>query len=106
MDRTQLPPLVENDPGDVSGSPGPELLWTKLVVPAPRAGLLPRAGLQSLLQSSLQAKLCLLAAPAGYGKTTLLAHWGQADGGSRVAWVSLDERDNDPTRFWSYLVAA
>src|SRR5215204_3119254 len=105
MDRTQLPPWVEDDPGDVTGSPGPELLWTKLVAPAPRAGLLPRAGLQSLLQSSLQAKLCLVGAPAGSGKTTLLAQWGEAAGGGRVAWVSLDERDNDPTRFWSYLVA-
>src|SRR5215208_7474784 len=105
MDRTQLPLSVEDDPGDVTGSPRPELLWTKLVAPAPRAGLVPRAGLQSLLQSSLQAKLCLVGAPAGSGKTTLLAQWGQAAGGGRVAWVSLDERDNDPTRFWSYLVA-
>jgi LuxR family maltose regulon positive regulatory protein len=106
MDRTQLPPLVEDDPGDVTGSPHPELLWTKLVAPAPRAGLLPRAGLQSLLQSSLQAKLCLVGAPAGSGKTTLLAQWRAVAGGSRVAWVSLEESDNDPTRFWSYLVAA
>jgi LuxR family transcriptional regulator, maltose regulon positive regulatory protein len=106
MDRTQICPSVEAAPGDAIGSPDPELVWTKLAAPAPRAGLLPRAGLQSLLQASLQAKLCLLAAPAGSGKTTLLAQWGQAAGGSRVAWVSLDERDNDPTRFWSYLVAA
>jgi LuxR family maltose regulon positive regulatory protein len=106
MDRTQLPPSVEDDPGDVIGSPHPELLWTKLVAPAPRAGLLPRAGLQSLLQSSLQAKLCLVGAPAGSGKTTLLAQWRAVAGGSRVAWVSLEESDNDPTRFWSYLVAA
>jgi LuxR family transcriptional regulator, maltose regulon positive regulatory protein len=106
MDRTQLPPLVEDDPGDVTGSPHPELLWTKLVAPAPRAGLLPRAGLQSLLQSSLQAKLCLVGAPAGSGKTTLLAQWRAVAGGGRVAWVSLEESDNDPTRFWSYLVAA
>ena len=106
MDRTQLPPSVEDDPGEVTGSPGPELLWTKLVAPAPRAGLLPRAGLQSLLQSSLQAKLCLVAAPAGSGKTTLLAQWRAVAGGGRVAWVSLEESDNDPTRFWSYLVAA
>ena len=106
MDRTQLPPSVEDDPGEVTGSPRPELLWTKLVAPAPRAGLLPRAGLQSLLQSSLQAKLCLVAAPAGSGKTTLLAQWRAVAGGGRVAWVSLEESDNDPTRFWSYLVAA
>jgi LuxR family maltose regulon positive regulatory protein len=106
MDRTQLPASVEDDPGEVTGSPRPELLWTKLVAPAPRTGLLPRAGLQSLLQSSLQAKLCLVAAPAGSGKTTLLAQWRAVAGGGRVAWVSLEESDNDPTRFWSYLVAA
>src|SRR5215204_4273529 len=85
MDRTQLPPWVEDDPGDVTGSPGPELLWTKLVAPAPRAGLVPRAGLQSLLQSSLQAKLCLVGAPAGSGKTTLLAQWRAGAGGGAVA---------------------
>jgi hypothetical protein len=75
MDRTTLPPSVGDDPGEVTGKPGPELLWTKLVAPAPRAGLVPRAGLLSLLQASLQAKLCLVAAPAGSGKTTLLAQW-------------------------------
>jgi LuxR family transcriptional regulator, maltose regulon positive regulatory protein len=106
MDRTQLPSSVEDEPGEVTGSPRPELLWTKLVAPAPRAGLLPRAGLQSLLQASLQAKLCLVAAPAGSGKTTLLAQWRAVAGGGRVAWVSLEESDNDPTRFWSYLMAA
>jgi LuxR family transcriptional regulator, maltose regulon positive regulatory protein len=106
MDRTQVCASVEDDPGAVIGSPGPELVWTKLAAPAPRAGLVPRASLQALLQASLKAKLCLLAAPAGFGKTTLLAQWGQAAGGRRVAWVSLDESDNDPTRFWSYLVAA
>jgi LuxR family maltose regulon positive regulatory protein len=90
----------------VTGSARPELLWTKLVAPAPRADLLPRAGLRSLLQSSLQAKLCLVAAPAGSGKTTLLAQWRAVAGGGRVAWVSLEDGDNDPTRFWSYLVAA
>jgi LuxR family maltose regulon positive regulatory protein len=106
MDRSQFPQSVEADPGEVTGSPRPELLWTKLVAPAPRAGLLPRAGLQSLLQASLGAKLCLVAAPAGSGKTTLLAQWRALAGGGRVAWVSLEESDNDPTRFWSYLVAA
>jgi LuxR family maltose regulon positive regulatory protein len=106
MDRTQPPPSVEDDPGDVTGSPRPELLWTKLVAPAPRAGLVPRAGLQWLLKASLEAKLCLVGAPAGFGKTTLLAQWRQAAGGGRVAWVSLEDSDNDPTRFWSCLVAA
>jgi LuxR family maltose regulon positive regulatory protein len=106
MDRTGVDPSVEDDPGEAIGSPGPELVWTKLVGPAPRSGLVPRAGLRSLLQASLQAKLCLVVAPAGFGKTTLLAQWRAVAGGGRVAWVSLEEGDNDPTRFWSYLVAA
>src|SRR5215207_5477458 len=106
MERTQIPPSVEDDPGETIASPSPGLVWTKLVAPALRAGLVPRAGLQSLLQASLQAKLCLVGAPSGFGKTTLLAHWRAVAGGGRVGWVSLEEGDNDPTRFWSYLVAA
>jgi ATP/maltotriose-dependent transcriptional regulator MalT len=82
------------------GSPDPELVWTSLLPPTPRAGLIPREGLQSLLQAGLGGKLCLLDAPAGYGKTTLLAQWSATLGAGRVAWVSLDEGHNDPTRFW------
>ena len=78
------------------GSPSPELLWGKLRPPALRAGLIPRAGLLSLLQAGLAAKLCLLDAPAGFGKTTLLGQWRMAAGGDRVAWVSMDEGDNGP----------
>jgi len=88
------------------GSPSPELLWGKLRPPALRAGLIPRAGLLSLLQAGLAAKLCLLDAPAGFGKTTLLGQWRMAAGGDRVAWVSMDEGDNDPTRLWVYMVRA
>src|SRR5262245_31733867 len=82
------------------------LVASKLVAPASRAGLLPRASLQSLLEVGLQSKLCLVDAPAGFGKTTLLAQWQAAAGGGRVAWVSVDEGDNDPTRFWVYVVEA
>jgi hypothetical protein len=106
MNRSQVCPSVEATSGDAIGSQGPELVWTKLAAPVPGAGLLPRAGLLSLLQVSLEAKLCLVAAPAGFGKTILLAQWQAIAGGRRVAWVSLEEGDNDPTRFWSYLVAA
>jgi LuxR family maltose regulon positive regulatory protein len=88
------------------GLPGSGLVASKLVAPAPRAGLLPRPGLQSLLQVGLKGKLCLVEAPAGFGKTTLLAQWQATAGGSRVAWVSLEEGDNDPTRFWVYVVEA
>jgi LuxR family transcriptional regulator, maltose regulon positive regulatory protein len=91
---------------DTTGSRSQALVWSKLVPPAPRAGLITRAGLQSLLEARLEAKLCLLDAPAGFGKTTLLGQWQAADGGGRVAWVSLDQGDNDPTRFWVYVVEA
>jgi LuxR family maltose regulon positive regulatory protein len=60
----------------------------------------------SLLQAGLGAKLCLLDAPAGSGKPTLLAQWRGGAGAGRVAWVSLDEEDNDPTRLWVYVVEA
>src|SRR5215218_4988266 len=54
----------------------------------------------------VESKLCLVEAPAGFGKTTLLAQWRASGGGGRVAWVSLEEGDNDPTRFWGYVVEA
>jgi LuxR family transcriptional regulator, maltose regulon positive regulatory protein len=91
--------------GGVSNPSGSDLLWTKLWPPRSRAGLVHRAELESLLQAGMGGKLCLVDAPAGFGKTTLLAHW-RAAGGDRVAWVSLDEGDNDPTRFWLYVVEA
>jgi LuxR family transcriptional regulator, maltose regulon positive regulatory protein len=54
----------------------------------------------------VQSKLCRLAAPAGFGKTTLLLQWRATAERSRVAWVSLDQGDSDPTRFWVYVVQA
>jgi LuxR family transcriptional regulator, maltose regulon positive regulatory protein len=97
---------ADHHPPATTGSRSPALVWSKLVPPAPRAGLVTRAGLLSLLQDRLEAKLCLLDAPAGFGKTTLLTQWQAACGRGRVAWVSLDEGDNDPTRFWLYVVEA
>jgi LuxR family transcriptional regulator, maltose regulon positive regulatory protein len=97
---------VQDQAPDAIGSSGPELLWTKLAVPVPRPGLIARIDLLGLLQRGLEAKLCLLDAPAGSGKTTLLAQWSASAGAGRVAWVSLDEGDNDPTRFWTYVVEA
>ena len=86
---------------------GPVLLRTKLRPPPVRAGLVPRARLDLLLEAGTQQRLCLLDAPAGSGKTTLLAQWCLAGQGSRrVAWVSLDEGDDDPVRFWVYVIEA
>jgi LuxR family transcriptional regulator, maltose regulon positive regulatory protein len=97
---------AEDGPPDAISSPGRDLVRSKLAAQAPRAGLIPRVGLQALLQANLSAKLVLLDAPAGSGKTTLLAQWRAAVGPRRVAWVSLDRGDNDPTRFWIYVVEA
>jgi hypothetical protein len=90
----------DGPPPDTIAFPGPELVSTKLVPPAPRPGLIARPGLLSLLQAGLDAKLCLVDAPAGSGKTILLAQWCATSGAGRVAWVSLDEGDNDPIRLW------
>jgi anti-anti-sigma factor len=96
----------EGGPAEATSPPGIGLMWTKLAPPTLGAGLIPRARLQSLLQTGVQAKLCLLAAPAGSGKTTLLIQWRAAAGGGRVAWMSLGEGDNDPTRFWTAVIEA
>jgi LuxR family maltose regulon positive regulatory protein len=87
------------------------LLETKLYLPRPRAGLVPRPRLRALLDAAAAAKLVLVSAPAGFGKTTLLAEWlaavpGALTPGRSVAWLSLDRGDNDPVSFWSSLVAA
>jgi LuxR family transcriptional regulator, maltose regulon positive regulatory protein len=85
--------------------PGPILLRTKLSPPPARTGLIPRARLDGLLETGAKGRLCLVDAPAGSGKTTLLGQWWRADHGTRrVAWLSLDDGDDDPVRFWSYVV--
>src|SRR5476649_969710 len=84
------------------------LLETKLHVPRWRRGLVARPRLSERLSSGAEATLTLVSAPAGFGKTTLLAEWvaAAAVDGRSTAWLSLDQRDNDPARFWAYLVAA
>lgn len=80
-------------------------LAAKLTAPPPREGLVPRARLAAWLDAQARARLTLVVAPAGFGKTTLLAQWA-SESAAPVAWLSLDERDNDPTRFWGYVAAA
>jgi LuxR family maltose regulon positive regulatory protein len=84
------------------------LLETKFHLPRPRRGLVPRPRLSDRLSSSGESALTLVSAPAGFGKTTLLTEWLAAGGeeGQAAAWLSLDQRDNDPALFWTYLVAA
>ena len=110
------------------------ILATKLYIPLPRPKVVFRPRLIERLNEGLQSKLTLISAPAGFGKTTLVSDWVSQEcdcGGiakrnesaanshpsfashppfnrrpSKVAWLSLDQGDNDPTRFLAYLVAA
>jgi LuxR family maltose regulon positive regulatory protein len=83
------------------------ILTTKLYIPPPLPGIVPRPRLIERLDHGLAmgCKLTLISAPAGSGKTTLVSEW-IAGCGRTVAWLSLDEGDNDPVGFISYLVAA
>jgi len=84
------------------------LLETKLRVPRQRRALVTRPRLSERLSRGAESTLTLVSAPAGFGKTTLLTQWltAAAAGERSVAWLSLDQRDNDPTVFWTYVVAA
>ncbi|HEX8919033.1 MAG TPA: LuxR C-terminal-related transcriptional regulator [Chloroflexota bacterium] len=81
------------------------LLATKLAIPPVRAVLVPRPRLLERLQAGLSGPLTLLSAPAGSGKSTLLSAWANQHT-APVAWLSLDEGDSSPTRFWVSLIAA
>ncbi len=81
------------------------ILATKLYIPPPRAKIVIRPRLIERLNEGLHHKLTLISASAGFGKTTLVSEW-IASCGQPVAWLSLDEGDNDFTRFLTYLVAA
>ncbi|MCP4540877.1 MAG: tetratricopeptide repeat protein [Chloroflexi bacterium] len=86
------------------------LLTTKLFISPTRSELVSRPRLVEQLNAGLHRKLTLISAPAGFGKTTLLSEWITGRGGVTpplpVAWLSLDAGDNDPIRFWRYIVAA
>jgi LuxR family maltose regulon positive regulatory protein len=83
------------------------LLATKVHVPAVGGELVHRAALLDALSAGRRRKLTLLSAPAGWGKTTLLAQWAVGTGADeRFGWLSLDRSDNDPVWFWMYVVAA
>src|SRR6266571_1914563 len=81
------------------------ILATKLYIPRLRPNVVSRPRLLERLNEGLHRKLTLISAPAGFGKTTLVSEW--VEGIERpAAWLSLDEGDNDPARFLTYLVAA
>ncbi len=85
-----------------------ELLQTKLLPPLVRPNLVPRSHLIEQLNRKLNyygCKVTLLSAPAGFGKTTLASTWLHGSN-FQIAWLSLDESDNDPARFLTYIVAS
>jgi LuxR family maltose regulon positive regulatory protein len=83
------------------------LLRTKLYVPQTRRGLVPRPRLSERLSREVRPRLTLVSAPPGFGKTTLLAAWLAETSAERpVAWVSLEESEQEPGSFWTYVVTA
>ncbi len=91
----------------MSGVSGPVLIATKLHPPAVREQTVPREWLMERLRTGSGLRLSLVACPAGFGKTTLLAAWHQAEAARKpVAWLTLDEAYNDPVVLWSYVIEA
>jgi LuxR family maltose regulon positive regulatory protein len=89
---------------DTSANP---LVLTKIRVPAARTPAVARPRLLALLAAGIGKRVLLVGAPAGYGKTTLLAEWARtlAHGGTAAAWYALDPGDDDPSAFAAYLAA-
>ncbi len=81
------------------------IVKTKITIPHVRHVLVDRSRLMRLLEEGMRARLTLLIAPAGYGKTTLLSEWA-IHGVRPAAWISLDKQDDDWVQFWSYITAS
>jgi ATP/maltotriose-dependent transcriptional regulator MalT len=98
---------VTDAPKEAVPDSGAIIAATKLHVPVPRRGLVPRDGLIDALTADSARKLTLVAAPPGFGKTTLLVEWNACEREERpFAWLSLDPADNDPVRFWGGVIQA
>ncbi|MEP6622022.1 MAG: LuxR C-terminal-related transcriptional regulator [bacterium] len=97
-------------PSAASPSPmhSPTVLETKLYKPRWRGGLVSRPRLIERIRQGVEGQLTLITAPAGFGKTTLLAEWlaQHLDSDPLAAWVSLDRSENDPALFWAYVIRA
>src|SRR6201991_1665273 len=102
------PALFEIEDGAPTEAGEPTvLLAAKSAPPAIRAQLIQRAALIEILSTEPCRKLTLLSAPAGWGKTTLLAQWvSGADDRCRRGWLSLDASDNDAAQFWACAIAS
>jgi len=95
MDADTLPYLVERYP----------LLITRLYIPRLDTKLITRPHLLELLDQTINRSLVLITAPAGWGKTTLVANWARR-AGHAAAWISLDDGDNDLARFWLHQITS
>src|SRR5512139_1540746 len=82
-----------------------QILSTKLSIPSVRSRVVIRSRLLHKLNQALECGFVLISAPAGYGKSTLLSSWINRTEHS-TAWISLDDRDNDTSRFLAYLSTA
>src|SRR6266849_1892625 len=105
----QLPDTLRPPQSPAATSmPSLYLLTTKISVPPARLNMVTRPRLTQQMDAAMRSTLTLIIAPAGWGKTTLLSAWHAeaSHDASPLAWVSLDAGDNDPLRFWTYLIAA
>lgn len=100
MQRTSVPPVGLRLSDEL-----PPLAEAKLAAPRARAGMVRRPRLEHVLETGVGAALTLVAAPAGYGKTTAVRAWYESSD-SALAWVTLDAGDNEPARFWAYVATA
>jgi LuxR family transcriptional regulator, maltose regulon positive regulatory protein len=92
---------------DEAQQPVRELLAGKLGAPLLPPGIVTRGRLLQLLDENGTRRLCVVVAPAGWGKTTLLAEWTRVTADRRsVAWLTLDETDDEPRQFWTYVITA
>ncbi len=95
------------EPGTSSLRSDLPLMAAKYAIPPSRPGGVTRSRLHEQLLRNGETRLTTVVAPAGWGKTTLLSHWAHDPAEHRrVAWVSLDSSDDEPTRFWTYALAA
>src|SRR5215831_9730733 len=103
MSDTDLRQLADRPP--IVGRPAFELIAAKLLRPSVRLGTIRRPSLIERLARSSHRPIVSVVAPAGYGKTTLLAQWAEHNG-QDFAWVSVEEPDNDPKVLLTYVAEA
>jgi LuxR family maltose regulon positive regulatory protein len=103
--RSVMAELPATAPAGVASSEQDVLLATKLHVPRTPLGFVSRPGLVARLDAGAAGGVVLASAPAGFGKTALVADWARS-GNHPVAWLSLDAGDNDPARFWRHAIGA